>query len=155
MARHRGWCAVTLVDHVIARLAERVPALAGRIGRAGEMSALIQAGSLPQGGTAAFVVPLGFRAGETMAMAGPHSQQLRRRLAVILVVDFAGDAIGAETIPELDQLEDQVLRALAGWKPPSGWEPFAAERGALLGLNAGRAFHQVDFSIPQLLRISQ
>ncbi|MGK9234776.1 hypothetical protein KXS07_23715 [Inquilinus limosus] len=144
---------MSLVDQVVARLAERVPAVAGRIGRAGELSALVEAGSLPQGGTAAFVVPLGFRAGEPMNVAGPHSQKLRRRLAIILVVEFAGDAIGAETIPELDQLEDLVLHAVAGWKPPGGWEPFAAERGALLGLNAGRAFHQVDFSIPQLLRI--
>ena len=145
---------MTLVDQVATRLSEQIPSLAGRVGRAGELEALIKAGSLPQGGTAAFVVPLGFRAGPPTSATGLHSQELVRRLAVILVVEFAGDAIGEETIPEVDQLEDLVLRALAGWKPPSAWGPFAAERGALLGLNAGTAFHQVDFSISQLLRVS-
>jgi hypothetical protein len=142
-----------LVDQIAGRLAAQIPALVGRIGRAGDLTALMDAGSLPQGGTAAFVVPLGFRAGPATSATVLHSQELTRRLAVILVVEFAGDAMGEATIPEVDQLEDQVLRAVAGWQPPGAWGPFSAERGALLGLNAGTAFHQLDFSISQLLRI--
>ncbi|KGM35714.1 phage tail terminator protein [Inquilinus limosus] len=145
---------MTVVDQVMARLAETIPSLAGRIGRAGELEALIKAGSLPQGGTAAFVVPLGFRAGPPTSATGLHSQELVRRLAIILVVEFAGDATGEASIPEVDQLEDLVLRAVAGWKAPGAWGPFAAERGALLGLNAGTAFYQVDFSMSQLLRVT-
>ena len=144
---------MTLVDQVAERLVLKVPSLAGRIGKAGDLAALMDAGSLPQGNQAAFIVPLGFRAGEVTAATGLHSQSLARRVAIILVIRFAGNPTGAKTIPEVDQLERETLRAIAGWKPNGAWDAFAVERGALLGLKPGVAFFEIDFTISELLRI--
>lgn len=144
---------MSLVAEIAARLGDKVPTLRDRIGTAVELAPLMKSGEVPQAAASAFVVPLGFRASEALDATGLHTQSLYHRVAVILVIEYAGSAGGGETIPEVSRLEAEVLHGLAGYEPPSAWGPLVVERGALLGLKGGVAFYQVDFSIQQLLRV--
>ena len=142
-----------LLDPIIARLTVEVPDLINRVEGAAELSELVKRGDLPQETPAAFVLPLGLRGGEGEASAGAYTQTVEETVAVILVLEAAGEATGARALPKLDELIGQVIDALCGWAPAGEIGVFRLESGNLVSLSAGSVIYQLNFSIAEQIRI--
>jgi hypothetical protein len=142
-----------LVDDVIARLTA-IPELVEVSGVA-ELGALMQGGRPPNRMPAAFVVPLGLRAGPPDAVAGLYRQRQIETIGVVIVVATAGDARGAVGSGKVVALRDAVIAALAGWGPTGGFGVLELVRADLVSVAAGTIVYQTDFSIPDQLRIAR
>lgn len=142
-----------LVGEVIARLAERVPELAGRIEGAAELSALMRENRLPQVTPAAHVLPLGLRGLQADAAAGAFRQAVDETVAVVLT--WRGyEPTGARALAPLDALIGAVIEALAGWGPAAASGVLRLARGQLVAINAGTIVYQIDFTLTDHLRIT-
>jgi hypothetical protein len=141
------------IDPVKARIGDRVPALAGRIEGAAELAALVRDGALPQVMPAAFVIPLGLQGGRADVATAIFRQPYVEVVAVVLVVEAAGDATGAIALPELGTLIDAAVPAIAGWAPDTAPGVFELRRGALVSLTAGAVIYQLEFGLNNQLRI--
>lgn len=141
------------VDEVSARIEAQVPSLNARVEGLAELSLLMAANEVPQVTPCAFVIPLGLDGSEQLDATSVHSQIVTEQVGVIVVVDYAGVNHGAEALPELSQLIDELVRAIAGWTPDEATTNFALRRGRLLDSRQGSVFYQLDFSIQSLLRI--
>ena len=143
-----------LVDDVITRLEAQVSDLAGRVQGAAELTALVREGALPNETPFAFVLPLGLSGGEVQSSTGVFIQSVQDTIAIILLVEGAGDVSGEDTLPEMKVLIDATLQALCGWGPASNnFGVFRVTRGALVSLNAGTQIYQLDFAIDDQIRI--
>jgi hypothetical protein len=71
---------------------------------------------------------------------------------VLLVVDYAGDVTGAETMPEVGTIAKSIREALAGFQPGSDGV-LDLKRERLVKLSKGTAFYQLDFNVDEQLRI--
>ncbi|HEX8485700.1 phage tail terminator protein [Sphingomonas sp.] len=132
---------------------EAIPALAGRVHGAAKLADLTERGSAAQVAPAAFVLPLGLRAGTPDAVTGLFRQSLDRLVGVVLLVRNLGDATGEKALVDLDLLIEAVIQALAGWGPDDAFGVFALARGELFSIAAGTITYQLDFSIEDQLRI--
>jgi hypothetical protein len=140
---------------VIDRL-ETIPALARRVHGVTKLGDLIERGSLvPNGGFAAFVLPLGLRGGQADAATGLFRQPLDRLVGVVLAVKNVGDATGAKAQLELDPMIDTVIELLAGWGPDDVFGVFTVARGELASVAGGTITYQLDFAIEDQLRITR
>jgi hypothetical protein len=142
-----------LVDPVITRIDDEVPALKGRVEGAAELAALVREDALPQVMPAAFVVPVGLQGGRADAVSGLFRQNYVEVVGVVLIVAAAGDATGALALPELQDLVGAGVTAVCGWAPDAAVGVFELRRGALVSLNAGAVIYQLDFGINSQLRI--
>jgi len=142
------------VDEVRARIEERVPALAGRIGTAGEFARLVGANQLPQQTPAAFVLPGALAGGAATAGTGLFRQSFAEGVNVVLVVRVAGDATGARGVDEITPLIRAVVTAVVGWVPDGALGTFVLGHGDLVGTEAGSLVYQLDFTLDDQLRIS-
>ncbi len=142
------------VADIIARLNAAVPGLQGRIQGAGEFSALMKSNALPQVTPAAFVVPTGLMGSAGDAITGAFTQPIERMFGVIVVLR-AADRTGARAIDPLDTLIDETLAAIVGWAPGNAVGVFRLVRGNLVSLSAGTIVYQLDFALPDQLRILQ
>lgn len=141
-----------IADTIIARLKANVAALGNRVEGAAALAPLIDGNELPATTPAAFVIPLGLDAGRAESSAGTHRQMLYLQWGVLLVVDYAGDVTGAETMPEVGTIAAAIRAALAGFQPGSDGV-LELKRERLVKLSAGAAFYQLDFSVDEQLRI--
>lgn len=148
-----------LADELKTRIEAQVAVLAGRVEHALDLVELVGQGALPQSRYAAFVVPVGLRpqsGGESAA--GAFTQSLDEVLAVVLVVNSAGDVTGAKAAPRVDELVWQLIQAVAGWAPADlaatlYTGDFRFLRGEVISLTRGAVFYQVEFAIQLQLRI--
>lgn len=143
-----------LVDQVIARLVVLVPDLGTRIEGAAELTALVTSGALPNVTPCAFVLPLGLRGGAASAVTGLFRQSVDEVVGVVLIVEAPGSDTGAPALPTIDALVNAVIAALCGWRPDAEIGVFQLARGALLQVSNGAVMYQLDFSIPDQLRIA-
>lgn len=142
------------VDEVRARIEERVPELAGRMGTAGEFARLVQANQLPQQTPAAFVLPGAIAGGAASAMTGLFRQSFVEGVQVVLVVRVAGDATGGRAMDEIAPLIRAVVASVVGWTPDDALGVFVLARGDLVGTEAGSLVYQIDFTLDDQLRIA-
>ncbi|MFN4091014.1 MAG: hypothetical protein ACK4QW_18485 [Alphaproteobacteria bacterium] len=143
-----------MLEAVIARIAERVPALAGRVAGAADLAALMAAGALPAAPVSAHVIPLGLRAGPVSSATAPvHVQPLEETLAVVLVFRHAG-AAGAGLAGSLRETVFACVAALAGWAPPESPGAFRLVRAGLVRMAQGTLVYQIDIAIDGQLRVA-
>lgn len=142
------------VDDAIVRLEAQVPALARRVEGAAELSELVRKNNLPQQTPAAFVLPLGLRGGEADTSAGIFRQSFDETIAVVLIIESAGDATGGKALPTIHALIWAVIAAIAGWAPADEIGVFRLMRGQLVSMSRGIVIYQLDFAIQDQLRIT-
>ncbi len=139
-------------DTIIARLKAQVAALGDRVDGAAALAPLIDGNELPATTPIAFVVPLGLDAGRAESSTGTHRQMMHLRWGVLLVIDYAGDATGVETMPEVGEIAKAIREALSGWQPGSDGV-LELKREFLVKLAKGTVFYELDFSVDEQLRI--
>lgn len=141
-----------IADTIIARLKANVEALGQRVDGAAALAPLIDGNELPATTPAAFVIPLGLDAGRAESSTGTHRQMMHLQWGVLLVIDYAGDVTGVETMPEVGELAKSIREALAGFQPGSDGV-LDLKRERLVKLSKGTAFYQLDFNVDEQLRI--
>lgn len=144
---------MTLVTETKDRLNAQVAALTGRVEEVADLAELVRKNALPQKSPAAFVLPAGFNAGAADAAAGLFRQALDQTIAVVLIVEAAGDPKAKRALAAIDDLIDAVLVALCGWAPAGAIADMRALRGRLVSVNAGTVIYQLDFAVQEQLRI--
>lgn len=136
-----------------------VEGIKGRIQPAANLSELMARGLTPQGGDAAFILPLGIRGGSEQAMSGLYIQDVAETVGVVLMIRALGDATGARSTDRLLPIRNAIIRRVAGWSPPPHWMEgetvgqFRLARGELISLTAGLLTYQLDFVLSDQLRI--
>jgi hypothetical protein len=144
---------MTAVADIQARIAARVPALAGRVGGAAELSRLIADGGLPQHGTSAMVVPNGLApVGQGEPLVGLFRQSILDLVAVVLTYRAAQREADATT--DLAAMVRAVIEALVGWQPAGATGVVYLQRGRFLGAERGTIVYQIDFAFPDQLRVN-
>ncbi len=139
------------LQSVITRLEEKVPTLAGRVHATEDYAALLRMRSLTSSTGAAYVMPAGLRGGRADAATGVFRQEISEVIAIVLLVPAENKGMGR--VSTIDTLIGDVLQGIAGWVPGDAIGPFQVVRGAMINLgNAVLAF-QIDFSVPDQLRI--
>lgn len=139
-----------MIEAVTTRLEGRIAELQGRIEGAAELSRVMQSGALP--GLAVYLLPLGLQGAAADAAAGMYRQSYRETLGVMLVMG-SNDRAGERALKRLRTLIFEVVEALAGWQPGDELGVFELTRGALVNLRTGHVGYQIDFTIPDQLRI--
>lgn len=135
------------------RIAERVPALAGRIEGAAAFADLMARNQLPQHTPAAHVLPLGLQGGPATIATGLYRQDVSEIVAVLITLRTAS-ATGGAALPDLDALVEAVIAAVVGWGPEAAVGVFALRQGALVSVSAGTLVYQIDFVLQDQLRIT-
>jgi hypothetical protein len=138
------------VEAVKARLSDAVPALRTVEGAA-NMAALMASNGLPQQTPAAHVVTLGIQGGDEEAMAGAFIQSVTEVVGVIVTWRMVVQTDRA--VADVETLIDAITQAVAGWEPEGAMAPFRLLRGQLVTMNKGTLVYQLDFAIPNQLRI--
>jgi hypothetical protein len=143
-------------DALVARLKARVAALEERVEGAAELTELVNQNALPNRTPAAYVLPLGLRAGQADAATGLFRQAIGELVGVLLIIRSAGDVTGQRALPTMHSLVADVVNAVCGWGPDGNvvGGVFQLSRGALVSLNRGTIIYQLDFAVDDMLRIS-
>lgn len=142
-----------LVQAVADRIGDQVTPLTGAIQYIADLASLISANAMPQREVTAFVVPLGFDAGDGQSAVNAHTQMLNRAVGVVLAVKALGDAKAQRAVPTIDSLEQSVIAAVAGWGPDNTAGVFNVLRGRLVSVESGLVLYQIDFALKDQLRI--
>ena len=143
-----------LIDQVVTRIDDQVPAIKGRIHQAGDLASLVRKGTVPQVRPAGFVLPLGLLANAADVVSGAYRQGTIETVGVIFFVDDAGQATGRRAIPKVDEIQNDIVNAIAGWKPTGeNYGVFELSRGRLVAVNKGTVSYQLEFTISNQLRI--
>lgn len=135
------------------RLAQTVPALAGRIEGAAAFADLMRQNALPQVTPAAFVIPLGLQGGGSEVMTGLYRQDVEEIVGVLLVLR-SFSRTGDKALPELDLLIAAVLQAVAGQAPAEALGVIRLLRGSLVSMEGGTIVYQIEFALSDQLRIT-
>lgn len=142
------------IDQVIDRIKATCPGLSARVEGAAALAALMRSNALPQVTPAAHVVPLGLTAGRAETATGAYRQDIESLVGVLITLRTAGRT-GGEALPDLDDLLQDVIGALAGWGPTEAMGVFRLARGQLVTMAAGTLVYQLDFALPDQLRIAR
>ncbi|WP_126977469.1 phage tail terminator protein [Frigidibacter oleivorans] len=140
-----------LVQDIIARLGDRVVALAGRIRAAEDYAALLQMKGISSAQGGAYVMPSGIRGGRVESATGVFTQIVDEVIAVVILVP-AERGLGRQGAT-IESLKQDVIQALCGWVPEEAIGPFQLVRGAMINLGEGALAFQLEFSVPDQLRI--
>ena len=135
-----------------ARIEDQVPVLAGRVEGAADLAELTRKGAWPQASPAAHLIPLGLQGRGAYSATGAFTQILREMVSVVLTLRTYDRAAG-DDLPELHELIQAVLQAVAGWGPDGSVGVFELARGSLIHNRDGRLVYQLDFAIDDQLRI--
>lgn len=141
-----------MLAEAIARISDRVPALAGRLFGAAEFARLMATNDIRgmQGG--AYVLPATLRGGAARAVSGAFVQDVEEGLSIVLV-ERSDDARGTRALTAIDALRDAVIAALAGWVPPGSPGPMRLVQGRMINVGAGLLVFQIDVAAATQLRI--
>lgn len=134
------------------RIGAEVPTLTGRIEGAMAFAELMRQNSLPQVTPAAFVLPLGLQGGAVDAVTGIFRQEVREIVGVMLVLR-SFSRTGDKAIPELEELIEAVVNAVAGIEMPGTTGIFSLARGSIVSMTAGTIVYQLEFQLSDQLRI--
>jgi hypothetical protein len=142
------------IDDVRARIEARVPALAGKMGNAGQFSQLVERNQMPQHTSAGFVLPGGLQGGSVNAISGLFVQGFAETVIVVLASRVANDPTGERATDELTPLVRNVIEAVCGWGPADAPGIFTLGSGELVGTEAGTLVYQLNFLLSDQLRIT-
>lgn len=140
-----------LVDAVIARLQQLVPADLRKVEGAADMMALMKASALPQQTPAAHVVPVGLRGGARQDAAGAFVQDIEETIGVTITLR-GNDPAGARALARVGSILSAVIAALVGWGPDEEPGEFRLVRGSVLRMDAEALVYLIEFAIPLQLR---
>lgn len=140
-----------LAQDVISRIETEVSALQGRVRQAEDFRGILQTAGITSAQGGAYVMPLGMRGGKVHSATGAFVQDFEEVIAVVILVPTGGPGRQGETIFALIR---SVIEALCGWVPSDAIGPFQLGRGAMINLGQGALAYQVEFSIPDQLRIA-
>ena len=140
-----------LVADVITKIDADVPSLSGRVRAAEDYTALLQMKGISSAQGGAYVMPSGMRGGSVNAATGVFVQDVDEVIAVVILVP-AERGLGQRGTT-IDTLKKQVIEAICGWVPDDTSGPFQLVRGAMINLGSGVLAFQIEFSVPDQLRI--
>ncbi len=141
------------IDAVTERLETRVVELRYRVQPASEFARLQQSGAAPTAGLAAFVLPAGIQGRDAPTATGLFTQNIRRAISVVLLVQST-DAAGRRALDGLEDLVFKVIEAIAGWAPAETIGPFQLSSARIVPTSRGMIGYLIDFFIPDQLRIT-
>jgi hypothetical protein len=142
------------LDDVRERVEAQVPALAGRLGNAGDFANLIENNRLPQVTPAGYVLPGGLLGGRADVVTGMFRQSFQETVIVVLVCRVAGDPLGNAALDEVTPLVREVIPAVVGWAPADAIGVFELRQAELIGAKDGALVFQIDFALNDQLRIT-
>ena len=143
-----------LADDIRQRLADRAPALGGRVQMAASMAALQKSGGWPATTPAAHVVPMGLAAGDAAPLIGVYRQKAARLYSVFVTIR-THDATGARWLDRIEELDEQILDAMLGWGPLPPHHAFELKRVATIRFETGTMVRELSFAIPDTLEVRQ
>lgn len=142
----------SIIPAVIARL-HAAGLFGGRIHAASNLAALMQSGQATQPVLRAHVLPADLAGREVPSASGAFIQNVDRGVAVLISLPVY-DGTGATAATDIEQLIASTVAAIAGWSPGDTPGVFRMRQGRLLSLAGGTILYQLDFIIPDQLRIS-
>lgn len=103
-------------------------------------------GGTPPGYPSAYVIPLA-EAAQPNDLYGAHTQKVAVRFAVELMVKHAAQAAtGGPAQEVLEALRSEILAALIGWSPATGFDAIDFAGGRLVDFAAGFATWRDEFT---------
>jgi hypothetical protein len=144
---------VRLAEHVIQRLKEEVPQLAGRVEGAAHLAQLMAANQLPQHTPAANVIATGLAGGTADASTGLFRQAFDQTVTVYLTFRNVQGA-GGNALDLFDDVKWAVIVALCGWAPNDTVGVFRLVRGQVVNMATGTLLYQIDIALGDQLRIA-
>jgi hypothetical protein len=126
-----------MIDLVVARLKAEVDALR-TVGSTADLASVVE-GRVRHALPAAYVHPIADAAGPNR-LVNAVSQNLTRRIGVLLVVAAQGEARAADAPDLLEPLYAATRAALVGWQPDADHEPMHFGRGAMVRVAEGTAW---------------
>lgn len=142
------------IDEVRARIEALVPALANRIGNAGQFAQLVERNQMPNQAVSAFVLPGTLQGGNADLSVGLFRQAFQESVIVVLATRVANDPTGAKAADEITPLVRDVITAVCGWGPDDAPGAFVLGAGELVGTQSGTLVYQLDFLLSDQLRIT-
>lgn len=143
-----------LIDEVKARLEAAVPELVRRVESASDYAKLMSSAQAPAHGLVAYILPHAIVAQRPMDAAGAFEQTFDEMIGVVLIFNST-TRDGERGIERLRPFIFDVIHALAGWSPEDVLGEFALARGEMQAPRAGLIAYRIDFTVSNLLRISQ
>lgn len=141
-----------LVEDLIERLKERVPALSRRVEAALNLAELMAQGRLPEVTPAAHVIQVGLVGKPADEAAGLFRQGFDEVFGVVLT--FRNNTPTARKgFDEVEEIKRAVIEAVCGWSPDGVLGVFSLARGTQVSFSAGSLVYQIDFAIGDQLRI--
>lgn len=141
------------VAQAMSRIEANVPALVGRVREASDYKALLRSVSLTAATGGAYVMPTGQRGGAVRAATGAFIQDVDDVIAVIVLVPDPNKGLGRQGAT-IDDLRELVIAALAGWIPENALGACQLLRAAMINLGGAALAYQIEFTIPDQLRIA-
>jgi hypothetical protein len=141
------------VSEAEARLLEKVPKLAGKVGSAAQFSSLIERNQVPQQTPAAFIILGGLQGGPADVAAGMFRQAIREMLLIVLFVRNAGDATGARAVDEITPLVREIVLGLAGWGPDACPGVYVLDHVEIVTVSQGVVGFEIGLALDDQLRI--
>ena len=141
------------IDAVRERIADQVPALAGKLEAAGKFADLIERNQVPQMTPAGFVLLGGLKGGPAEMSAGAFIQNFTEGTIVVICDRYAGDALGARSTDLITPIVRDVINAVCGWGPDDAPGVFTLDAAELVGVKGGILIFEIVFRINDQLRI--
>ncbi len=140
-----------MIDAVISRLKDEVPALGNRVEGALDLADMLRSGRLPEN-TNAIVLPAGLSGLAPDATTGMFRQGFTETIAILLLARVY-DQTGRQALARMRPLIMEVITALAGWAPGDELGVFQLARARIVSMSEGNLIYQIELSIADQLRI--
>ncbi|MBY6091073.1 hypothetical protein [Maritimibacter alkaliphilus] len=141
-----------MLEAVIARLKDEVPALGKRVRGSADLVVLLKSGAKPPTGASAYVLPLGTRGQKPDVMSGAYRQPVLRHISVALFVSSL-DRLGERGLDEAETLIEEIVAAMIGWEPgEDAVGVFYLTAAELIHFVDGIQVYEIQFAIEDQLR---
>lgn len=143
---------MAFIDAIMARVADQVPELAGRIEGAANLAEMVRTNKLPQVTPALNVMPLGVIGGKPISMLKNYRQDVDRQFALVLTIQTY-EAQGARAQPDIEALIERLVTAIVGWTPQATTRGvFRLIRWWLVNIEGGALSYQIEVAIADAIR---
>ena len=143
---------MAFIDAIMARVADQVPELAGRIEGAANLAEMVRTNKLPQVTPALNVMPLGVIGGKPISMLKNYRQDVDRQFALVLTIQTY-EAQGARAQPDIEALIERLVTAIVGWTPQATTRGvFRLIRWRLVNIEGGALSYQIEVAIADAIR---
>ncbi len=129
---------------VIAELRRRCPVFAKRVYGAAEFAAIDASTVLQM--PCAYVLPLGESA-DAFRLDTDYRQGVEQSFGVVVYVKTGADEAGLMAYDKVEEIKDELMRAIAGWCPTEDVDEVIYEGASILDLNRARLAVQFEFNV--------